>query len=119
LHLIKDLLLLLLFVRVLDHDIGEVGWGCPLLLLLAVPHVDTRWVLGQPRLRPINLNVEGTLSALLLVGLPHQLERLVMQVFLATLVGQSGGWLVILLQYARIQQVELSLLLEVRELVLS
>jgi hypothetical protein len=52
------------------------------------------------------------------VGLPHQLERLVMQVFLAALVGQSGGWLVILLQYARIQQVELSLLQEVRELVL-
>ena len=41
-----------------------------------------------------------------------------MQVFLAALVGQSGGWLVILLQYTRIQQVKLSLLLEVRELVL-
>ena len=111
-------MLLLLFVRVLDHDIGEVDWGRPLLLLLAVSHIDARWVLGQPCLRPIYLNVERALSALLLVGLPHQLERLVMQVFLAALVGQSGGRLVILLQYACVQQVELSLLLEVRELVL-
>ena len=41
-----------------------------------------------------------------------------MQVLLAALMGQSGGRLVILLQYTCIQQVELSLLLEVRELVL-
>ena len=66
-------------------------------------------------LRPINLNVERALSALLLVGLPHQLERFVMQVFLAALVGQCGGRRrLILLQDTCIQQVELSLLLEVR-----
>jgi hypothetical protein len=42
-----------------------------------------------------------------------------MQVFLAALVSQSGGrrWLM-LLQDTCVQQVELSLLLEVRELVL-
>lgn len=41
-----------------------------------------------------------------------------MQVLLAALIGQSGGRLMILFQYTCIQQVELSLLLEVRELVL-
>ena len=42
-----------------------------------------------------------------------------MQVFLAALVGQSGcRWQVMLLQDTCVQQVELSLLLEVRELVL-
>ena len=88
--------------------------------MLAVPHVDARWVLGQPCLRPINLNVERALSALLLVGLPHQLERLVMQVFLAALVGKSRGRRrrLMLLHDTCVQQVELSLLLEVRELVL-
>ena len=119
-HLIKDLLLLLLFVRVLDHDVGKVDWGCPLLRLLAVPHVNARRVLGQPCLRPINLNVERALSTILLMGLPHQLERLVLKVFLAALVTQSGGRRrMMLLQDTCVKQVELSLLLEVRELVLS
>ena len=87
--------------------------------MLAVPHVDTRWVLGQPSLRPINLNVEGAFSTILLVRLPHQLKRFVMQFFLAALVGKSRGRRrLMLLQDTCVQQVELSLLLEVRELVL-
>jgi hypothetical protein len=41
-----------------------------------------------------------------------------MQIFLAALVGQSGGWLLLLLQNTCVQKVELSFLLEIRELVL-
>ena len=76
-------------------------------------------ILGQPCLRPINLNVERALSALLLMRLSHQLERLVMQIFLAALVGQSGGrLLLLLLQDTCVQKVELSFLLKIRELAL-